>query len=86
MSGIDAVAPPGYVWSVTPSDTVNQPMTTRAVRVTGAGDLAIAAYDPATGNVRSITIPSLAAGETVIVRTNRIFATGTTATGIIAYA
>ena len=85
-SSFDLIAPAGYVWSVTPSDTDDMSMETRAIRVGTAGDITILAYDPATNKLATVTIPDVVAGEVLMVRTTRVYSTGTTASGFTAYA
>jgi hypothetical protein len=51
------------------------------IRVGGAGDLALKSYR---GDVT--IVPDMLAGETIAVRAVLIYATNTTATGIVGYA
>lgn len=83
--GFDSVKPAGWVWNVTPADA-DLPMTTRAIRVGTAGDLAVRAFSPVTGKLTDTVIPSVAAGETLLIEATRINSTGTTASGITAFA
>jgi hypothetical protein len=73
--------PAEAVFNITPSDTVDLPWVTRAIRVGGAGDLALKSYR---GDVT--IVPDMLAGETIAVRAVLIYATNTTATGIVGYA
>lgn len=86
MSAVDRFAnfaqswaspPPGRI-AVTPSDVDPLPFTTTAVRATGSGNLRLMNADGT-----DIAFP-VAAGEEVPGQFTRVFATGTTATGIIA--
>lgn len=72
---------PLYVWNITASDTDRLVRTARAIRVGGAGDLAI---KTAGGDVT--IIPDLVAGETVVALVVLVYSTGTTATGIVGLA
>ena len=68
--------PADTVILITPSNSVNLPEMVRAIRATAGG------------NIRMITARgddvtcAFGAGETRPIRANKIFATGTTATGI----
>ena len=73
--------PARYVWSVTPSDTEDLLRPTRAIRCGGAGDLAVKTI---TGE--TVTIPSVVAGETLVIRAVRVYSTNTTATEIVGMA
>lgn len=64
-------------FDVTPDDGVDLPSLPRALMVSGGGDLAVVLKDGST-----LTLPGLAAGVIYAIRTVRILATGTTATGI----
>ena len=64
---------------VTPSDTVDLPAVAFKVRATGAGNLRITTV---VGTQRTLAV---AAGEEVLVGVTRVWATSTTATGILAY-
>lgn len=71
-------------YAVTPADATDlpfaiQPMGTRALYVTGAGNVAV---NLAGGGTAVLT--GLVAGQIVIISVTRILATGTTATGILA--
>ena len=68
-------------WLVTPSDTAALRYVTRAIRVGGAGDLAV---QDESGEV--VTIPSVLAGETLAVVARKIYSTNTTATLIMGLA
>ena len=61
---------------VTPSDTVDLPSHARAIRATNGGTLRIKTYR---GSVRDTRISS---GEVLMVYASRIYATGTSATGL----
>ena len=70
---------------VTPSDaadlqTINATLGTRAIRVTGAGNVAV----NLAGGGGTAVLTGLVAGQTVFVSVLRVLATGTTATGIFA--
>lgn len=75
-------SPPAHVALVTPSDGSDLEKVTRGVSFVAAGDLAVV-----TAGGETVTIPSgaLAAGIMHPLRLARIKATGTTATGIVAY-
>ena len=64
-------------FDVTPDDSVNLPMMTRALMVTGAGDVAVVLK---IGD--AITLPGLAPGVIYPVRVVRVLVTNTTATGL----
>lgn len=76
---VDALVGSHPAWDVipiTPSDTVDLPLPIRAIRATGAGNVAIVT---ASGNVR---VCAFAALETRLIRATRINSTSTTATGL----
>lgn len=65
--------------TVTPSDTTNMSRPANAIMVTAAGNVAMNLQDGT-----SVTLPNLQPGTIYPFAANRILATGTTATGIIA--
>lgn len=69
-------APMHWVAVATPSDSADLVFVTRAIRANVAGTIKVDLY---TGG--SVTM-NFAAGETRSVRATRVYATGTTATGI----
>ena len=64
-------------FDITPSNGSDLAQVTRAVMVAGAGDLAVTLK-----NGDTITLPGLTPGVIYPVRAARVFATGTTATGV----
>lgn len=66
----------GHVVSVTTSDSVDLAVMCQAIRATAAGNIKITCPSGATPTL------AFAAAETRYVRATRIWATGTTATGI----
>lgn len=78
-------SPAGYAYAVTPSDSADIAQC-RALWVGGAGNLAIRSFDPNSQNSGSVTFVSVPAGTLLPVKTTRVFATGTTATNIVALA
>lgn len=68
---------------VSPNDSVDLNTTTRAISFSGAGALRVELED----SDAAVTIPSgaLAAGVCHPLGVKRIYATGTTATGIVGY-
>ncbi|MEL7091924.1 MAG: hypothetical protein AAFN94_09340 [Pseudomonadota bacterium] len=64
-------------FDVVPADGADLGQVTRALMVTGAGDVAVTLK-----NGDQITLPGLTAGVIYPVRAARVWATGTTATGI----
>jgi hypothetical protein len=81
IRGTGVGQPAEAVWNITPSDTVDLLYVTRAIRVGTAGDLAIKSLR---GDVT--IIPDMLAGETIACRAVLVYATNTTATGIVGYA
>jgi hypothetical protein len=67
--------PATHLFTITPSDSVNLRYVTRAIRVGGAGDLAVKTSG---GSIE--TIPSCLAGEVIAVMAVKVYSTGTTAT------
>ena len=65
--------------AVTPSDVADLPNTARAIYVGGGGAVALT-----TANGDTVTFTGLSAGQLLPVTAERIFATGTTATSIVA--
>lgn len=74
--GLDQTFVAVDVVPVTPSDTADLPAHARAIRAQAAGTLRILTYNH---HVRNTFI---AAGELLPVYVKRVYATGTTATGI----
>lgn len=85
-SGFNLIAPYGYAWAVTPSDSADLAKQTRALWIGGTGDVRISTYDPVTQNAAAVTIQSVPAGTLLTVATNRVYLTGTDATEIVALA
>ncbi len=75
-SGLES--PATRIASVTPDDGVDLPVSSRALNVAGAGSVRLTTISGDTDTVH------IAAGITFPVRARRIWATGTTATGIVA--
>jgi len=73
-SGLEA--PYGYVFAITPNDATDLAIYTRAIRATGAGNVALVTIGG------SAVTCAFAAGETRPIRATRILSTGTTATGL----
>jgi hypothetical protein len=74
-SGLTSPVTGGF--EVTPDDGADLTIMPRALMVAGGGDVSVILKDGT-----SLTLPGLAAGVMYPVRTRRILATGTTATGI----
>lgn len=64
--------------AITPDDTTDLPQTSRAINVAGSGAIRVTAADGTEGTI------AVAAGTVFPIRAARIWATGTTATGIVA--
>jgi len=62
---------------ITPNDSADLTVMTRALMVTADGDVAVVLRDGT-----AITLPGLTAGTIYPVRVSRVKSTGTTATGI----
>lgn len=77
--GLDC--PPSRIFSVTPNDSSDLSVATRAIMVAGDGNVAVETVDGDTG-----TLPALVAGVPYPIRAVKILATGTTATGIVGLA
>ncbi|OWK34966.1 spike base protein, RCAP_Rcc01079 family [Fimbriiglobus ruber] len=76
------IAPATHAQIVTPSDTVDLTYVTRFISITAAGAVAVTTQDGDT-----LTIPSgaILPGYPFPIAVSRIFATGTTAAGIVAF-
>lgn len=72
-----------HFYNVTPSDTENLPETPDMLYVGGAGDVHVLERRPFNGTNREVTF-TVPAGKYLFIRPSRVFATGTTATNIIA--
>jgi len=71
---------PGFgMFAITPSDTVDLAVGARSLYITVAGDVKFNGFD---GKTVTVTVP---ANYTLACRVTRVFATGTTATGIFGY-
>lgn len=71
-------SPASHLAAVTPSDTQDLPVASRALNVAGAGSIRVTTVK---GDTATITV---AAGIPFPVRVTRVWATGTNATGIVA--
>lgn len=69
-------SPPAHAFAVVPDDALDLPRVTRAVNVAQGGALRVTT---AAGDVATLQV---AAGSAFPLRARRIWATGTTATGI----
>jgi hypothetical protein len=65
--------------AVTPNDGADLTDTTRALYIGGAGDVRVDMYGSGT-----VTFVGVAAGTVLPLRADRVYATGTTATSIVA--
>lgn len=84
--GIDAIKPAGYAWAVTPSDSADLVLRTRAVYVGTGGNMVCSMVDPTTNKVASVTFTNIASSTVLPIETTRIWSTSTTASGIVALA
>lgn len=78
-SGGDLLSPAADGVAITPSDTVDLTVAPRRLWIGGAGNVKI---NTLAGN--PLTYTAVPAGTYLTIRASRIFATGTTATNIIA--
>lgn len=85
-SGLDQIAPAGFAWAVTPSDSADLAMETRALYVGTGGNIVLIAYDPTTGKRASVTFTNVPDAAVLPVRTKRVNSTNTTASNIVALA
>lgn len=67
--------PATHAFAITPNDSIDLSVSTRTIRVGGAGDLRITTVGGDT-----ITIPACLPGEYVSIRVSRVWAANTTAT------
>jgi len=72
-------APPSSAAEITPSDAVDLPFASRALYVGNAGNLKVRMLD---GSI--VTYANVQAGAQYPLRVDRVLATGTTATAIVA--
>jgi hypothetical protein len=77
--GGDLMSPSGDAAAVVPSDTVDFPNVPRKLWIGGAGNVKI---NTAAGN--AVTYTGVPAGTYLTIRASRVFATGTSATNIVA--
>ena len=75
----DNFSPVSHAIAVTPHNTNELTYVTRAVYVGGLGDLKVTMQDSGT-----VTFADVPAGTTLPIRAKVVFATGTTATDIVA--
>lgn len=66
-------------FAITPNDNADLAVTVRAIRVTGAGNVAFVAF----GDSEAVTWEGCVAGEIIPMYVKRVMSTGTTATGLI---
>lgn len=76
LSGLES--PASKLSPVTPDDATDLPLASRALNVASSGSVAVTTVDGTTATVY------VSAGIAFPVRARRIWATGTTATGIVA--
>ena len=76
-SGQSLTSPAAGHFDVTPSDSVDLAIYTRAINVAGTGTVQVTDINDVTGPVY------VAAGVAFPIRAKRIWATGSTATGIV---
>lgn len=67
-------------FAITPNDEADLTRVASYLRIGGAGNLKVT-----TENGDDVTIPSVLAGELIWLRVRRVWATGTTATGIVSF-
>ncbi|MXU64187.1 spike base protein, RCAP_Rcc01079 family [Oceanomicrobium pacificus] len=72
-------APPQNALAVVPDDATDLPWITRALYVGGGGDLRVRMQDGT-----DVTLANASAGTQYALRVERVLATGTTATDIVA--
>lgn len=91
MSVLDKTVQAGesFVWapsdSLNVTDSANRQRVADGVSVAVSGDLRITQVDTSGIPTATTTIPSVAAGIVHPYRFNKVFATGTTATGVTVY-
>jgi hypothetical protein len=78
-TGVDLLSPADLAAAVTPSDTANLPTASKRLWVGGAGNVKLTTVGGAT-----VTYTAVPAGTYLRVRAQQVFATGTTATDIVA--
>lgn len=81
FNSLALTAPASRFVAVTPDDSNNLPQACRAIYVGGAGNVAITGQDDADGQKTTFAVT---AGQILPVMAKRIFANGTTATGLVA--
>lgn len=74
-------APATSALTVTPSDSQDLPTMPRAIYVGGAGALRVELLDAPVGS--DVTLSALQPGMVYPLRVRKVYATGTTATGLI---
>lgn len=72
-------SPPPSALEIAPSDAIDLAVATRALYVGGAGNLKVRMLDGS-----DVTFSNTQAGAQYALRVDRVYATGTTATGIVA--
>ena len=70
--------PPSHLLAVTPNDATDLPFASRGLNVAQAGTVRVTTVGGSTATV------SIAAGIVLPIRVTRVWATGTTAAGIVA--
>lgn len=81
--GFDQIAPAGSGAAVTPNDSNTLGYWARALYVGGAGDIKMDVIDPVTRKAAAVTFTAVPAGTILPWKTNKVYATGTTATSIV---
>lgn len=71
-------SPAAAAWTITPDDVADLPHATRGIYVGQSGDVMV---EMVSGD--TVTFPNLQAGMIYALRVMKVFASGTTATGLV---
>jgi len=74
-------SPPRNSFTITPSDTAELRFVTRSIYVGGTGDITLRLA----GDAGQLLIKAVPAGTMLPLRVRQVFATGTTATGLVGF-
>ncbi|MEJ0093399.1 MAG: hypothetical protein WDN46_08170 [Methylocella sp.] len=80
--GPDLVSPPTNLAVIAPSDATDLPFVTKAIYFGKAGNITITAMGQA--GSPGVTLSNVPVGTVLSIRAQRVWATGTTASGLVA--
>lgn len=80
--GADLLSPAQNLRAIAPNDTTDLPFATKAIYVGVTGNITVTAVGQA--GAAGVLLTAVPAGSVLDIRAQRVWATGTTATGLVA--